>query len=239
MADPLLVIDGVRDAVYVSGFPRLVLRQRGAVGFSCRLSNAAGMPAGLLRRGVRVFYKASWRPGSGVACRLVAVEDPGSHGLVLVDPFLANMLWPRVSRYMLGADGLWMAERMINGVRVDFVGVVEDTGEVVLVEVKSTSAARGRAALFPSSPGWRVVRQVEAMYRASVEAGVRAMLVFTVLRSDVDVLLLDGRVDRRLVSRICLLVDEGFEVYAYRVKPVARQSSIHVFFDGSIPVKCT
>ncbi len=229
----LLEVRGVRRGRLLGRVSRFTVEVEDEAGRlrRCHLHDP-GRLAHLLAPGVAVWYRDVWRPGRRTGCDVAAVEPPGGP-LVLEDTRLPNRLFPAAARELLPWLRVEAAERMVNGARVDFVGV-DGEGRLVLVEVKGTNLVEAGAALFPDAPSGRAVRQLEVLAAAS-SAGAVGVVVFTVLRPDASRVEANRRVDPVFASRLCAL--RGRLLYAgYRVEARVEGGVLRVYYAGDIPV---
>ncbi len=190
----------------------------------------------LLAPGAELLYVEKWRPGRRTGCDIVAAVEPGTGTLVLEDTRLGNRFLPLVAEKLIPGlePGTLEPERTVNGFRADYVAA-DKGGRVTIIEVKSTNLARGGAALFPDAPSRRAVRQLEAM-AAAAEAGARAVLVFTVLRGDAELVKPNRPVDPVFAARLCAL-STRLEAYAYRVEPRLHGDRLEAWYGGEAGVE--
>lgn len=228
----LLVISNVRRARFVSRPSRFtVVLSTGKGNRRCHLHDP-GRLTHLLKPGTSIYYREAWRPGRATSCDVVAVEK--DNVLVLEDTRLGNQLFPKVASLVVPGASELEKEKWINGTRIDFVTTDYGTGAPLLIEVKSTNLVVNNTALFPDAPSKRAHRQIEALLAASL-TGARAVMVFTVLRSDAEELRINRAIDPRLARLVCAN-KRRLELYAYRVEPRLVGDEIRVSYRGTIPV---
>ncbi|MCE4603748.1 MAG: DNA/RNA nuclease SfsA [Aeropyrum sp.] len=174
-----------------------------------------------------VYVRRVSRLGRRTSCDVVAVRNPIEGRIVVVDSRIPNRIFAEGYRYVLGEESYIEAEKDILGSRLDFLA--SNPKGLWAVEVKGVNLARGGIGLFPNAPSARAVKHVEVLERLSRE-GVRGLMVFAALRSDVEVFSPNRMVDPRFSRLACSLrgivefagirvkvEDDG---YSIRIEPV-------------------
>ena len=187
----------------------------------------------LLCPGVEVYARDVWRPRRRTGCDVVAVRTR-SGVLALEDTRLANKFFPEIAQYLYpGLLGL-EAEVMVPGTRLDYI--VHTSSGPVYVEAKSTNLVEANTAFFPDAPSRRASRQLDSLLLLS-KNGLRAELVFVVLRGDANLLRPNWRVDQVFYRKLCGY-RRTIRPRAVRLNPAVTGDTIRVAYGGEIPVKC-
>ncbi len=101
--------------------------------------------------------------------------------------------------------------------RIDVLLERED-GARCYVEVKNTTLARGRVALFPDSVTERGLKHLGELSKVARLKNQRAVQFFFVSRVDVDSFEPAGDIDPAYARGLCEAADAGVEILAYRAR---------------------
>jgi len=239
--EAIVRIPGVRRAELLDTVNRfvVVLRDRNGDRFLCHLPDT-GRLARIMPSGTPAYYVEVPRAGRFTGCDVVALKD--GDVLVLVDSRLPNIVFHRliprifgevdVSRYVarevqVRSPFLWY--------RADFM-ILGYGEEPLVVEVKGVNYAIEGIGLFPSARSDRASAQLDALRFLRIWGGARAMIAFIALRSDIEVVKPNADVDPKFARRLCSYKDT-IEYRAYKVRGELKGPSIHVYYEGEIPVE--
>jgi sugar fermentation stimulation protein A len=109
---------------------------------------------------------------------------------------------------------LLKAEPRLGKTRLDFL-LGKESGERLLVEVKSCTLAENGVAMFPDAPTERGRRHLETLTRLAGK-GRKTAIVFLAQREDVERFQPNRREDPRFAEALKKAWKKGVKVYAYR-----------------------
>ena len=236
--NPIIVIDGVSEGVFISRPNRFVVRISTSKGeLNCHLHDPGRLP--WLKPGYRVWYKMAARKiARKTPCDVVAVEDGAAGVVVLEDTRYANSLYRILARELTCKDPSCepslQSEIYLMGSRFDFLTSCCN-GSTVVVEVKNTNlVVNGGTALFPDSPSKRAQKHLTTLALLAGR-GYRAQLVFMIVREDAKVLMPHREVDPIFAKLMC---SYKTVVDYIAVKLVVRvmSSRLLVYYGGIVPV---
>jgi len=188
------------EGVYISRLNRFTVKiDTGGSIVECHLHDTGRIDHLAVPGETRVLYRlAAGSLHRRTRCDVVAFAAGG--GVVIADSRVPNLIF----REWHGIVAPWAerveAEKSVMGSRFDFV--LTGRGVMGVAEVKGVNKAVNGYGLFPNAPSSRARRHLETLARIA-GAGVKALLVFVALRSDVNVFGPDAPVDRAFARLLC------------------------------------
>ncbi|HIP65538.1 MAG TPA: hypothetical protein EYH08_03320 [Pyrodictium sp.] len=236
--NPIVVIDGVNEGVFVSRVNRFVVKVlTGNRELYCHLHDPGRLP--WLRPGYRVWFRMAAKSiARKTPCDVVAIEDGAAGVIVLEDTRYANTLYRVLAGELTCRDPKCspslQSEVYLIGSRLDFVTSCCD-GSTVVVEVKNTNLVVDKGiALFPDAPSKRAQKHLTTLALLA-ERGYRAQLAFMVVREDARVLKPHREIDPVFAKLMCSYKTIIDYVAAKLVVRVV-DDKLLVYYGGMIPV---
>ena len=236
--NPIMIVDGVSEGVFVSRLNRFAVRvSTGKEELYCHLHDPGRLP--WLKPGYRVWFRrVARRVARKTSCDVVAIEDGAAGVIVLEDTRYANMLYRVLAGELTCKDPMCspslQPEVYLMGSRLDFITSCCN-GSVAVVEVKNTNLVVGKeVALFPDAPSKRAQKHLTTLALLA-KRGYRVQLVFMIVREDARVLKPYREIDPVFAKLMCSYKTIVDYVAARLIVRVV-DDKLLVYYGGTVPV---
>jgi sugar fermentation stimulation protein A len=173
----------------------------------------------LLIPGAEIWLRPADGPTRRTRWTAMLVRSPDGSELISLDTTLPNrLLAPALGSRLLEEFEDWSLEarEWTHGrSRFDFL-LVRESGERLVLEVKSVTLVEGRTALFPDAVTSRGARHVRELAEFAGRSGWNAAVLFVAQRADADRILPAREIDPDFADALLEARDAGVQIFGRR-----------------------